>query len=68
MDLLKVFFVILIAFTCQILAKPPRNQNREKPRNVPAKNMDLQSMVPMELPQGLKMNMFGRGGRRSRNY
>ena len=25
MDLFKVFFVILIAFTCQILAKPPIN-------------------------------------------
>ena len=65
MDLLKVFFVILIAFTCQILAKPPRNQNR----NVPAKNMDpgYGSMVPVELPQGLKMNMFG-WSRKSRNY
>ena len=67
MDLLKVFFVILIAFTCQILAKPPRNQNRN--RNVPAKNMDpgYGSMVPVELPQGLKMNMFG-WSRKSRNY
>ena len=27
MNLLKVNFVILMAFTCQILAKPPRNQN-----------------------------------------
>ena len=70
MDLLKVFFVILIAFTChcQVLAKPSRNQKREKARKVPAKNMEQQSMVPMELPQGLKMNMIGRQGfRRSRN-
>ena len=29
MDLFKVFFVILIAFTCQILAKPPINKNVE---------------------------------------
>ena len=68
MDLLKVFFVILIAFTCQILAKPPRNQNREKRRNIPAKNMDLSNlMVPAELPQGLKMNMFG-WSRKSRSF
>lgn len=68
MGLLKVFFIILIAFTLQILAKPPRNQNREKSRNVPAKDKNLQSMVPVELPQGLKMNVFGRQGlRRSRN-
>ena len=68
MDLLKVFFVILIAFNCQILAKPPRNQNRN--RNVPAKNMDpgYGSMVPVELPQGLKMNMFGGWSRKSRNF
>ena len=66
MDLLKVLFVILIAFTCQILAKPPRNQNRR--RNVPAKNMDLSNlMVPAELPQGLKMNMYGGWSRKSRN-
>ena len=29
MDLFKVFFVLLIAFTCQILAKPPINKNVE---------------------------------------
>ena len=29
MDLFKVFFVILITFTCQILAKPPINKNVE---------------------------------------
>ena len=66
MNLLKVFFVILIAFTCQILAKPPRNQNR----NVHTQNRDpgYGSMVPAELPQGLKMNMFGGWSRKSRNF
>ena len=66
MDLIKVFFVILIAFTGQILAKPPRNQNR----NVATKNRDpgYGSMVPAELPQGLKMNMYGGWARKSRNY
>ena len=68
MDLLKVFFVILIAFTGQILAKPPRNQNRN--RNVATKNRDpgYGSMVPAELPQGLKVNMYGGWARKSRNY
>ena len=68
MNILKVFFVILIAFTGQILAKPPRNQNRN--RNVATKNRDpgYGSMVPAELPQGLKMNMYGGWSRKSRNY
>ena len=68
MNILKVFFVILIAFTGQILAKPPRNQNRN--RNVATKNRDpgYGSMVPAELPQGLKVNMYGGWARKSRNY
>ena len=103
MDLLKVFFVILIASTCQILAKPPTNdktldsekikieQSQENdisaktismprqakprqatrrqatPRQAKSRQAPIETMVPVELPQGLKMNMFA-WSRKSRNY
>ena len=40
MDLLKVFFVILIAFTCQILAKPPINKNVESSKTLNSEEME----------------------------
>ena len=40
MDLFKVFFVILIAFTCQILAKPPINKNVESSKTLNSEEME----------------------------
>ena len=51
MDLFKVFFVILIAFTCQILAKPPINKNVESSKTLDSEEISASEEIEIELSQ-----------------
>ena len=51
MDLFKVFSVILIAFTCQILAKPPIKKNIESSKTLDSEEISASEEIEIELSQ-----------------
>ena len=51
MDHFKVFFVILIAFNCQILAKPPINKNLESSKTLDSEEISASEEIEIKLSQ-----------------
>ena len=58
MELFKVFFVILIAFTCQILAKPPINKNVESSKTLNSEEMEKEVAHDEEVKNSEEISAF----------